>query len=128
MQGDDPANYQQQLAESRTDLAQQRTLLAEERTYSAWVRTGLAAMATGFAIAKLMLGAGPEWLVRTLGAIFILVAGAMFLFSFWTYRQATRRMPLEISGGMPLWVIASLTLALLLATCISLGLVWLGSG
>ena len=110
-----------QLAEEQTETAYHRTWLAEERTFSAWIRTGLASLATGMAIAKLMAGAGPDWLIRSWAALFVVVGGFMFVLATWAYRGSMRRLRESAVGGIPTWVIATLTLALL--TCALTGLV-----
>ena len=111
------------LAEERTETAHRRTLLAEERTYSAWVRTGLASAATGFAIAKLMTATGPEWLIRALGSVFILAGATMFGLGFWAYRSALRELEEVPDRGIPLWVLAALSLSLLAGSAVGLVLV-----
>lgn len=121
----DPRN---ELAEQRTDLAHQRTLLAEQRTYSAWIRTGLAASATGFAIAKLMTQAEPAWLVRGLAVLFVAVGAAMFGLAYWAYREGLKKSGGTPDGGMPLWVLGALSLALLAASGAGLLLLASGSG
>jgi len=109
-------DHRDRLAEKRTDSAMHRTLLAEQRTYSAWVRTGLASAATGFAIAKLMTEAEPGWLVRGLAVVFILVGATMFLLAFWAYRHALTKLDSIPTGGVPLWVLGILSLALFAAS------------
>jgi putative membrane protein len=116
-------DLQQQLAKERTVLAQERTLLAEERTFSAWIRTGLAALATGLAIAQLMSESGPAWLIRSLAAIFIFAGGAMFGLGYWAYRDAVRKLDQVGIRGIPLWIIAGLSLILVIAAITGLGLI-----
>jgi putative membrane protein len=116
---------QQQLAEERTDIAYQRTWLAEERTFSAWLRTGLASLATGFVIAKLMVETGPTWLMRALGALFILVGGAVFCLALLAYRSAVLRLGKPPTSGIPMWVIGSISAALVLGATIALLVVFL---
>lgn len=125
--GDDnnSKSIQLQLAEERTKTAHRRTLLADERTYSAWIRTGLASVATGFAIAKLMTAGGPTWMIRSLGVLFISAGGAMFGMAFWVYRRANNQKK-PIDGGFPIWVIGTLTLALLVGTATGLAFVFVG--
>lgn len=121
----DKKDVQQQLAEERTETAHRRTLLAEERTYSAWVRTGLASLATGFAIAKLMADSGPTWMIRSLGILFIAAGGVMFALAFWAYRRALRQMQEQVRGGIPIWLIATLTLAMLVGTAMGLAFIFI---
>jgi hypothetical protein len=67
-----------------TKLAIERTRMAEERTFASWVRTGLALVAGGLASARLLTAVQPEWLVRAMGTIFILLGGAIFALAFRT--------------------------------------------
>lgn len=120
---DGSADRRDALAERRTESAFHRTLLAEQRTYSAWVRTGLASSATGFAIAKLMTEAQPAWLVRCLAILFIVAGASMFGLAFWAYRDALSDLGEAPAGGVPLWVLAILSLALLIASSMGLYLV-----
>jgi putative membrane protein len=122
----DQKDIQQQLAEERTETAHRRTFLADERTYSAWVRTGLASLATGFAIAKLMVDSGPAWMIRVLGILFVATGGVMFVMAFWTYRRAMTQRKQSIDAGIPTWIIATLTLALLVGTATGLAFVFVG--
>lgn len=119
------ADLQQRLAEERTEGAHQRTILAQERTFTAWSRTGLASMATGFAIAKLMGEAGPAWLIRLVGALFIVSGGFMLLLGFWDYRQAIRRLARPHHAGVSLWAAGGITLALLTGGVTVLALLFL---
>jgi putative membrane protein len=115
---------QMQLAAARTEMAYRRTLLADERTYSAWIRTGLASLATGFAIAHLLTSAGPIWIIRVLGILFIAAGGVMFAMAFLAYRRAIRQMKEPISGGFPIWIVGTLTLALFVGAALGLTLVF----
>jgi putative membrane protein len=121
----DSSDPKQELAEERTETAHKRTLLAEERTYSAWVRTGMAATATGFAIIKLMSEAGPTWLIRLLGSLFMVVGGVMFVLGFWAYRGALRQLAEDPAPAIPVWVIGALSTALVLGTAAGLGIILL---
>ena len=123
----DSGDHRDRLAEKRTESAVHRTLLAEQRTYSAWVRTGLASAATGFAIAKLMTEAQPGWLVRGLAVVFILVGAVMFLLAFWAYRDALGKLDAIPGGGVPVWVLGGLSVALFVAAAAGLLLVFGGS-
>ena len=107
-------------SETRTESAFHRTLLAEQRTYSAWVRTGLASNATGFGIARLMAEAEPTWLVRWLAILFIVAGACMFLLAFWAYRDALTKVSELPTGGIPLWMLAILSLALFTAAAMGL--------
>ncbi len=120
------SDIQLRLAEDRTDLARQRTLLAEERTYSAWARTGLAAAAAGFGIAELMDHNGPGWMASTLGILFLISAAAMFVLGFLGYRNALRRSKQAVPGSVPIWVIAALSLFLLVGSALGLVIVVIG--
>jgi putative membrane protein len=116
---------QLELAQERTDAAHQRTQLAEERTFSAWIRTGLASLATGLAIAKLMTESGPGWLIGTLGTLFIVVGGVLFGLAFEAYYRTVRRRGASPTTGVPIWVLAIITLALLVGAAVGLALVFL---
>jgi putative membrane protein len=117
-------DHQDELARERTEAAYQRTWLAEERTFSAWLRTGLASLATGLVIAKLMAEAGPNWLMRTLGALFIFTGGAIFCVALVAYRAALRRLRKPPAFGIPMEAIGGISLALLLGAALALGLVF----
>lgn len=67
------------------DLARDRTALANERTYAAWVRTGLALLATALGIAKFMDASVPDWAVRSLAGILIMLAAGAFALAAWRY-------------------------------------------
>lgn len=114
---------QLQFAEERTRAAYQRTILAEERTYSAWIRSGLASAAAGFAIVELLSGSDPAWLVQALGVLFVLAGGFMFVLGFWGYQSALRKLEQRPAGGIPVWVLGVLSLALLAGTLAGLWLV-----
>jgi uncharacterized membrane protein YidH (DUF202 family) len=104
-----------ELAARRTEAAFHRTLLAEQRTYSERVRTRLALTATGFAIAKLMTETEPAWVVRALAIVFVLVGACMFWLAFWAYRGALAKIDDLPAGGIPLWTLGILSLALFIA-------------
>ena len=122
---DSSVDVKQRLAEERTQTARQRTLLAEERTYSAWLRTGLASLATGFAIAKLVTDVDPSWLPQVLGALFIVVGGAMFVLAHWLHDRALRKLDVRDVAGLPTWAVAVITFVLLVGAAISLSVVFL---
>jgi putative membrane protein len=111
-------------SETRAESASHRTLLAEQRTYSAWVRTALASTATGFGIARLMAESGPAWLIRSLAALFVLAGASMFLLAFWAYRDAVSKVNEIPASGVPLWILAILTLILFIAAIIGLYLIF----
>lgn len=112
-----------ELAERRTETALHRTLLAEQRTYSAWIRTGLASAATGFALAQLMSEARPTWLVKGLAIVFILAGAAMFLLAVVVYRSAASKLSGTAPAGVPLWLLATLSMILCGAALAGLALV-----
>jgi putative membrane protein len=116
-------NKRDAFSETRTESAFHRTLLAEQRTYSAWVRTGLASTATGFGIARLLTDAEPTWLVRFLTILFIVAGACMFLLAFWAYRDAVSKVTDLPTGGIPVWVLAILSLALFSAAGMGLYLI-----
>jgi putative membrane protein len=122
-----PPDPQQQLAQERTDIAYQRTWLAEERTFSAWLRTGIASVATGLATAKLLVETGPTWLLQALGSLFIVLGAAIFCLAFVAYQKALRRLPKPRASGIPLWVVAAMSLVLLVGPAVALFLVFLDS-
>ena len=121
-----PQDRQLQLAEQRTRTALYRTLLAEQRTYSAWVRTGLASAAAGLGVIKLLGDVRPLWLVDALGALFVAAGGSMFALGFWAYRGGVRRLEQPPAGGVPVWMLGVLSLALLAGTIAALWLVFEG--
>lgn len=120
----DPTERRDAFSETRTESAFHRTLLAEQRTYSAWVRTGLASSATGFGIARLMTETGPQWLVRLLAILFVLAGSCMFLLAFWAYRDALSKVTEVPPSGIPLWILAILSLTLFVAAALGLYLVF----
>ena len=113
------------LDEERTESAHQRTILAEERTYSAWVRTGLASAATGLAIAKLIEVENHEWLILTLGALFVILGGVMFCVAYWGYLSAAERLRETRLHGVPMWAVGLLTVAFVFGAIGSLVVVFL---
>jgi len=78
--------------DAMTRLMWRRTLMANERTYSAWVCTVLSLMAVALALPKLV-NVGPQgWIVKVIGVIFLLVAGALFIFASLTYSETDKRL------------------------------------
>ncbi len=120
---DSPPDHSDSLAVMQMESAIHRTLLAEQRTYSAWVRTGLTSSATGFAIAKLMTETEPAWLVRCLAILFLSTGACMFLLAFWAYRNALSKLSVGTAGGIPSWILAMMSLALLIAAVMGLYLI-----
>ncbi len=120
----EPSKRRDAFSETRTESAFHRTLLAEQRTYSAWVRTGLACSATGFGIARLLTEYEPAWLVRCLAILFMLAGACMFLLAFWAYRDALSKVEEVPSSGIPLWILAILSLALFIAAVMGLYLIF----
>ena len=112
----------QDLAEERTDWAYERTVFARERTYSAWVRTGLTLVAAGLGVARLLRALEPRWMVYTLGGLLAGMGGAIFALSFWRYRQPLEDEDSHGRSGIPTWLIAVLTLGLLVSTGLALWL------
>jgi putative membrane protein len=72
----------QDLAEIRTGWADERTRMAGERTFTAWIRTGMALVAAGLATTGLLTSVEPQWLIRAMGAIFIVLGGHSFSWAF----------------------------------------------
>ena len=105
---------------ARTRLAEDRTVLANERTYSAWVRTGLAALATGLALEKFLLGAMPDWILRTIAVILILFSFCAFLLAIWHYRHLGLKLQRADVRKLPLRSLTLLTAALCLASLLAL--------
>ena len=113
------------LSRERTELAVIRTRLAKERTFNAWLRTGLALMGAGVAIAKLMSGFQPQWILRTLAVLFVIIGGLIIGLGLRTYFRVIQRVEKIRVGGHPFWYILTLALLLVLAAIVGLVLVLL---
>jgi len=113
------------LSIERTELAVIRTRLAKERTFNAWLRTGLALMGAGVAIAKLMSGFQPQWVLRSLAVLFVVIGGLIIGLGLRTYFRVIQRVEKVRVGGHPFWYILTLALLLVLAAIIGLILVLL---
>ena len=108
------------------DSATDRTLMAEERTFSAWVRTGLTSVATGLAIVKVLPEAGPIWLIRALGVLFVVIGGLAFVLGYWGYRCGAAHWSEGAKNrAIPRWLIAVLSMALLAGSALALALVFM---
>lgn len=107
------------LAIDRTKLAVQRNILAIERTFSAWIRTGLAAVATGLGIARLITFEGLPWASGVIGAVFVTVGAGIFLVAMWRYYHGRRRLKLKDLKLVPIWLMISLTVALLVGAVLA---------
>jgi len=105
------------------DTADDRTLMAEERTFSAWVRTGLTSIATGLGIAKLLPTAEPQWLIRSLGMILVVVGGLAFAFAFWGYKRGSKHWGGALPRAVPLWMIGGFTMLLVVGTLLAIALI-----
>ncbi|MFN7139113.1 MAG: YidH family protein [Limisphaerales bacterium] len=116
----DDINDRRQLAEDRTEWAEQRTLMAKERTFAAWMRTGLAMTATGLGFGQLLRELDPNWAVKTMAAIMVAAAVATFVLGFWRHKKVSKE--LEYSGmkRTPLWTLAAIALALIVASGLGL--------
>ena len=112
-----------ELAEERTDWAQERTLLAKQRTFSAWVRTGLASIAVGFAVGRLLGELQPQWLVQAIGVVLIMIGGTIHAIGFWSYRRTFQRLEQAGTRGIPMWLMGTITLALLLVAILAIMLI-----
>jgi len=97
------------LPEAGTNWAHERTRLAKERTLAAWLRTGLATVGVGLALAKLLPSLQPQWLIRTLGIIFVIAGGIIFLFGFKTYHEVFEKLKKEGFKGVSSWYMGGLT-------------------
>ncbi len=113
------------LARERTELALVRTRLAKERTFNAWLRTGLALMGAGVAIAKLMSHFQPQWILRLLAILFVIIGGLIIGLGLRTYFRVIQRIEKVRVGGHPFWYILTLAILLILAAIIGLVLVLL---
>jgi len=113
------------LARERTELALVRTRLAKERTFNAWLRTGLALMGAGVAIAKLMSDFQPQWILRLLAVLFVVIGGLIIGLGLRTYFRVIQRIEKVRVGGHPFWYILTLAILLILAAIIGLVLVLL---
>lgn len=81
--------------------------LAVERTFSAWIRLGTFLAATGAIAGEQVLSLEPEGLWRAIGALFVLAAILIFVYSFWEFFVTLRRIDRDIdesSEGMPVWL------------------------
>jgi putative membrane protein len=114
----------QELARRRTEWADERTRMAGERTYFAWLRTGLALVAAGLATARLLSSLEPQWLVRTMGVIFIMLGVSIFALGFRTYYEVARELKEEGVSATSYWFIGILTLLLIVAAMGALILVF----
>ncbi len=76
-------------AEERTEWADQRTYLAQERTFAGWVSTGLTSIAVGLGVIELLREVEPQWVITTLGVIFITVGGLLNILAFFSHRKVT---------------------------------------
>lgn len=112
-----------ELAEDRTDWAGERTVLAKERTFSAWVRTAVTLAAAALGISRLLRSLEPDWLVKSVGIIFLLLALMCLLMGFLSYRKTGQALQRANLDGLPVWVIGLFSLVMALAACVSLVLV-----
>jgi putative membrane protein len=117
MESDQP---KQQLAEERTDWAQERTLLAKQRTFAAWLRTGLASAGGGFAAAEFLGELQPRWVVLTASSLLVAAGAVIFVIGFVGYRDTFRKLREEGAHGVPPWIVAGVTLAMLLGALLLL--------
>jgi putative membrane protein len=97
-------------------------VFARERTYSAWVRTGLTLVAAGLGVTQLLRALEPRWMVYSLGALLAGMGGAIFALSFWRYWQPLEDEERHGRAGVPTWLVAVLTLVLLVGTGLALWL------
>lgn len=118
------AESKKDMAQDRTDWAQERTLLAKERTFSAWGRTGISAMAAGLAISRLLSSVESPWIARTLGVVLILTGGLIYVLGFLSYRKTLKALADEGVRGTSLWVVGTITFALLFSAALALLLIF----
>ena len=111
-----------ELAEERTEWADKRTFLAQERTFAGWIRTGLTSMAVGFGIIELMRDVEPQWLIMTIGLIFLVVGGLINIIAFISYRKVSLDMDGSTQPEMALskWWIFVITTGLTVAAVIGI--------
>lgn len=114
-----------ELAERRTQWADERTRMAGERTFAAWIRTGLALVAIGLASARLLTAVQPQWPVRTMGTIFVVLGGTIFVLGYRTYLEVIRDLREEEIETTSIWFVGVLTLALVVAAVLALVLILL---
>lgn len=107
----------QQLASDRTDLAEDRTMLANERTYASWMRTGMAAVAVALGFRALLRSFEPDWVVKLIATVFILVGAAVIWFAYQRARNVSQRLETHevksISISRMGWLSATLVVAAL---------------
>lgn len=103
------------LARERTEWALVRTRLAKERTFNAWLRTGLAIMGAGIVTAKLMTDFQPQWLLRTLSVLFVVLGALIIGLGLRTYFRVIQQVEKVRVGSHPFWFILSLAVLLMLA-------------
>jgi putative membrane protein len=98
--------------------------MAGERTYFAWLRTGLAFAAAGFATARLLSSTEPQWLVRAIGVVLIVMGGAIFALGFRTYYEVAQELKEEDVSSTPYGFIGILIVLPLVASVGALVLVF----
>jgi putative membrane protein len=113
-------DQKQELAEERTDWAKERTLLAKQRTFAAWLRTGLASAGGGFAAAEFLGEFQPRWMVLTASSLLVIAGAVIFVIGFLGYRDTFRKLHEEGVPGIPPWVVAGVTFAMLLGALLLL--------
>lgn len=116
----DLAEDRTEWAEERTDWAEERTLLAKERTFAGWARTGLASGAAGVAAARLLGEVGEPWMPLALGSLLLVLAGAVYVIAFLSYRKALRALADKGIRGTSLWAIGAVTAGLALSSVLGL--------
>lgn len=119
-----------ELAEERTEWADQRTFLAQERTFAGWIRTGLTSIAVGLGVIELLREVQPEWLISTIGFIFIVVGGILQVLAFLSYRNVNMEMKRSSRPDMSIsmWWIGAVTGGLVICAIAGLVLVFGGTG
>jgi putative membrane protein len=98
--------------------------MAGERTFAAWIRTGLALVAAGLASARLLSSLQPQWLVRTMGTIFVLMGGSIFVIAFRTYHEIVQDLKEEEVQATSVWFVGLLMILLIVASILALVLVF----
>jgi uncharacterized membrane protein YidH (DUF202 family) len=80
------------------------------------VRTGLSAVAVGFAAAQLLTNLEPQALVLAASVTLVLVGILAIGFGFWSFRETLAELDRGGVRGIPLGLIALLSLLLVLAS------------
>lgn len=124
--GDDQSHVAAEAeAGTRTTYAADRTVLANERTYAAWIRTGLAALAAGVAFEKFLVDVMPDWSVRAIAVILILVSAGAFAVAAWRYTHLDIKVVHPELKSIPSLVTTTVSILLIGCSLIALLGLWL---